>query len=304
MPPSVSLDGWWQFLTGVPGPATGAALAAALDVSLRDKPALMITAPPLTAPPTPWPKSRAQSRAGPIDRPSGLGHITLTLTPDQLATGLPLGAHRRTPPPTCGTHCAGIPPTPSISEPASCRVRATVCHQSLIALPCCTRWVRLCILAAPYHATPHRPSHPTWDDCDPTDLTNLVPICHFHHCTVHRGKLAITRPPSAAGTATPHQPGTIHMARDRAGEGRPDRPEKLTRSPSDGVRQRPRPCAPRHRGMPSSRHTDAHSTARARCARLARCGLRAEPLPQVVLQNRRERIREKPKDDDDLTHDG
>ena len=40
----------------VPDPATGAALAAALDV-YADKPAPMITAPPVTAPPTPWPKS-------------------------------------------------------------------------------------------------------------------------------------------------------------------------------------------------------------------------------------------------------
>ena len=41
-----------------------------------------------------------------------------------------------------------------------------------------------------------------WDDHGPTDLTNLVLVCHFHHRQVHHGKLAITRTPTGRYTTT------------------------------------------------------------------------------------------------------
>ena len=82
-----------------------------------------------------------------------------------------------------------------------------------------------------------------WDDRGPTDLTNLVLICHFHHRTVHHGKLAITRTPPAA---TPPPPPTGHhhplAARDRAERPDPTDP-KPHEAPSDGVRPPPQEAA-------------------------------------------------------------
>ena len=72
---------------------------------------------------------------------------------------------------------------------------------------------------------------------------------------------------------------------------------KPHKAPSDGgAHQTHRPCAP-----PSPRHARSRHTAPTQphaqvCARLAPNPACAEPFPQVVLQNRRQRLRVRPKD--------
>ena len=208
---SASLDGWWH-LTGFLDPATGAALAAALDVYAdKTSPDDHRTAGNRTADAL---AEIAHKALAPIDRPSGLGHITLTLTPDQLATGLGvrwpsglLASRTDVHTTACSakvTYVVGIPTDPIHWQPLAvgfAQRYATKAQRAALAVrdgsgcvyPGCTVPAHRCIA---HHIRP-------WDDRGPTDLTNLVLICHFHHRTVHHGKLAITRTPTGRYTATP-----------------------------------------------------------------------------------------------------
>ena len=134
---SSSLDGWWH-LTGFLDPATGAALAAALDVYATttgpddDRTAGNRTADALA--------EIAHRALDTVDRPSGLGHVTLTLTPDQLATGLRRAlahraagiAHRRAHHHLLrqGHLRRGDPHRPDPLGAVGRRIRATLRHQS------------------------------------------------------------------------------------------------------------------------------------------------------------------------------
>ncbi|MBK9434840.1 MAG: DUF222 domain-containing protein [Micrococcales bacterium] len=207
---SASLDGWWH-LTGFLDPATGAALAAALDVYAdKTSPDDHRTAGNRTADAL---AEIAHRALAPIDRPSGLGHITLTLTPDQLTTGLGvrwpsglLASRTDVHTTACSakvTYVVGIPTDPIHWQPLAvgfAQRYATKAQRAALAVrdgsgcvyPGCTVPAHRCIA---HHIRP-------WDDRGPTDLTNLVLVCHFHHRTVHHGKLAITRTPTGRYTTT------------------------------------------------------------------------------------------------------
>ncbi|MEI2622124.1 MAG: DUF222 domain-containing protein, partial [Candidatus Nanopelagicales bacterium] len=184
---SASLDGWWH-LTGFLDPATGAALAAALDVYAdKTSPDDHRTAGNRTADAL---AEIAHRALAPIDRPSGLGHITLTLTPDQLTTGLGvrwpsglLASRTDVHTTTCSaklTYVVGIPTDPIHWQPLAvgfAQRYATKAQRAALAVrdgsgcvyPGCTVPAHRCIA---HHIRP-------WDDRGPTDLTNLVLVCHF-----------------------------------------------------------------------------------------------------------------------------
>ncbi|WP_246187095.1 HNH endonuclease signature motif containing protein [Microlunatus speluncae] len=42
----------------------------------------------------------------------------------------------------------------------------------------------------------------SWADGGPTDLTNLILLCRFHHTCVHEGRIMITRNPAAPHRST------------------------------------------------------------------------------------------------------
>ncbi|MEZ5157204.1 MAG: DUF222 domain-containing protein [Candidatus Nanopelagicales bacterium] len=198
---STGLDGWWH-LTGFLDPATGAALAAALDIYAEptgphdDRSAGTRNADALA--------EIATRALDTVDRPTGIGHITLTLTPDQLATGLgvrwPCGllASRtdvRTA--SCSAHLTYLVGTPVDDihwKPLAVGFAeryATRAQRAALAVrdgngcvhPGCTVPAHRCIA--------HHIQH--WDHGGPTNLNNLVLICVYHHRRIHHGRLKIAR---------------------------------------------------------------------------------------------------------------
>ena len=136
------------------------------------------------------------------------------MTPDQLTTGLGvrwpsglLASRTDVHTTACSakvTYVVGIPTDPIHWQPLAvgfAQRYATKAQRAALAVrdgsgcvyPGCTVPAHRCIA---HHIRP-------WDDRGPTDLTNLVLVCHFHHRTVHHGKLAITRTPTGRYTATP-----------------------------------------------------------------------------------------------------
>ena len=166
----------------------------------------MITAPPVTAPPTPWPKSPTGPWPRSTGRPAGSHHADPD--PDQLTTGLGvrwpsglLASRTDVHTTACSakvTYVVGIPTDPIHWQPQPSGSRngtppkpnappLAVRDGSGCVYPGCTVPAHRCIA---HHIRP-------WDDRGPTDLTNLVPGLPFspphspprqtrHHLNPHR----------------------------------------------------------------------------------------------------------------------
>ncbi|MGV1038019.1 MAG: DUF222 domain-containing protein, partial [Candidatus Nanopelagicales bacterium] len=207
---SPGLHGWWH-LTGFLDPAGGAALAAVLDIyATPTGPDDSRSAGNRTADALAEIATRALDT---IDRPSGLGHITLTLTPEQLDTGLGvawptgmLASYTDIRTASCSakvTYVVGIPVDGVHWQPLAVGFAeryATKAQRAALAVrdgagcihPGCTVPAHRCIA--------HHIQH--WDQGGPTDLSNLVLICVFHHRRVHLGRLSITQTPEGRYTTT------------------------------------------------------------------------------------------------------
>ncbi len=198
---SPGFENTW-ILNGILDAATGAALAAAFDV--------------YAAPTGPDDKrSPGQRRADALkeiaerstdqtDRPTGTGHVTITVTPDQLATGIgakwpsglvmsrtDLAVH------SCSakvTLVVGLTTDQIHWQPLAVGYAeryATAAQRAALAVrdgkgcihPGCTVPAHRCIA---HHIR-------SWADGGPTDLSNLVLICRYHHRRVHLGRLWIVR---------------------------------------------------------------------------------------------------------------
>jgi hypothetical protein len=195
---SKSLGGWWH-LDGLLDPATGEKLSAAFDVFAQPvSPDDSRTGPQRHADALAEVADRALTET---DRASGSGHVTITLTPEQLSSGLgvtwPSGllasrrdvallsctaqvtyvvAHR--------THVGWAPLAVGFAyRYASKAQRAALAVRDGAGCvhPGCTVSASRCIA--------HHVQH--WRDGGPTDVPNLVLTCRYHHREVHHGRLAL-----------------------------------------------------------------------------------------------------------------
>lgn len=197
---SQSLGGWWH-LTGLLDPVTGEKLNTALQslegcVGPDDQRSPGARRADALA-------ELAERAMDTTDRPTGYGHLTLVLTPEQARTGLdvrwPSGAlasRTDVAVQTCSaevTYVVGIP-TDDVhwqpldvgfahryATPAQRRALA-VRDGSGCAHPGCTVPGWRCVA---HHIRP-------WNEGGPSDLSNLVLLCRFHHRETHRGRLRIT----------------------------------------------------------------------------------------------------------------
>ncbi len=207
---SPGLEGWWH-LSGFLDPATGAALAAALEIyAAPTGPDDARSAGNRTADALAEIATRALDT---VDRPTGLGHITLTMTPEQLTSGMGvawptgmLASHTDIRTASCSakvTYVVGIPVDGVHWKPLAVGFAeryATKAQRAALAVrdgsgcvhPGCTVPAHRCIA--------HHIRH--WDAGGPTDLSNLVLICVFHHRRVHHGRLSIVRTPDGRCTTT------------------------------------------------------------------------------------------------------
>lgn len=197
---SQSLDGWWH-MNGLLDPATGEIVQTALDryaqpVSPDDRRSS--------------PKRRADALAeiadralDPADRPTGFGQVTVTVTAEELQTGLgvnwPSGLlMSRTDfrVLSCGasvTYVVGLPTDDPVRwQPLAvgfAQRYATKAQRAALAVrdgsgcahPGCTVPGWRCVA---HHIR-------RWDQGGRTDLANLVLLCKFHHRRVHLGRLRI-----------------------------------------------------------------------------------------------------------------
>ena len=198
---SQSMDGWWH-MTGLLDPATGHSVQAALDTYSQ----------PVSADDRRSPAMRRADALAEIadrsldttDRPTGFGHVTLTLTPDQLRTGLaatwPTGLlASRTDTHTaacsaCVTYVVGLPTDHPVRwQPLNVGFAlryATKAQRAALAVrdgngcahPGCTVPAWRCVA---HHIRP-------WDQGGRTDLRNMVLLCRYHHRRVHLARLRIT----------------------------------------------------------------------------------------------------------------
>lgn len=197
---SQSLDGWWH-LTGLLDPATGQTVATALDAYSQ----------PVAADDRRSPAMRRADALAEIadratdttDRPTGFGHLTLTLTPQQLRTGLGatwpsglLASRTDTHTLTCTaavTYIVGVPTDDPLRwQPlnAGFALRyATKAQRAALAVrdgngcahPGCTVPAWRCVA---HHIR-------AWARGGPTDLANLVLLCRYHHRRVHLARLQV-----------------------------------------------------------------------------------------------------------------
>ncbi len=198
---SDSTDGWWH-LDGLLDPATGAALAAALDVFAES------AGPDDT-------RSPAQRRCDALgeiceracdemDRPTGIGHVTLTATPEQiesgqgvpwpnglLAAGTDVALH------SCGAAVglvAGIRVDDVHWEPLAvgfAQRYATKAQRVALAARDGNGCVHPGCTVPGWRCIAHHRRH--WADGGPTDVDNMVLICRYHHRRVHRGRLQLVQ---------------------------------------------------------------------------------------------------------------
>lgn len=193
-----STDGWWH-LNGLLDPATGELLQAAFDVTAArtseddDRSPAMRRVDGLA--------EIAKRAVTGIDRPTGHGHVTLTMTQDQFDSGLgvswpsgslltrnEVGQH------TCESEVALLITGDGAQswEPLQLGMTARYASRAQrVALqardgdtcvhPGCSTRASRCIA--------HHIVH--WNEGGPTDLENLVLICEFHHRKVHHGRLEI-----------------------------------------------------------------------------------------------------------------
>jgi hypothetical protein len=211
---SDSTDGWWH-LDGLLDPATGAALAAALDVFAE------AAGPGDT-------RSPAQRRCDAlgeisdracdeVDRPTGVGHVTLTMTPEQVDHGQcvawPNGLlASRTDVAVHGCSAAvslvqGIRVDDVHWEPLAVgfaqrfasraqRVALAARDGAGCVHPGCTVQAWRCVA--------HHRRH--WSDGGATDVDNMVLICRYHHRRIHHGRLDLARRENGTWTTAPPRP--------------------------------------------------------------------------------------------------
>ena len=211
---SPGLDNTW-ILNGLLDAATGEALAAAFDVYAAP------TGPDDT-------RSPGQRRADALaeiagraadttDRPTGTGHVTITVTPDQLNTGLgvrwPSGllmSRVEVAEHTCTAQVSlvvGLTADQVHWQPLAvgfAQRYATKAQRAALAVrdgngcihPGCIVPAHRCIA---HHIRP-------WAAGGPTDLPNLVLVCRYHHRRIHHGRLHITQTPTGAYTTTDRPP--------------------------------------------------------------------------------------------------
>ncbi len=216
---SPGLDNTW-ILNGLLDAATGRALAAAFDLYAAP------TGPDDTRTPG---QRRADALAeiatrstDDTDRPTGLGHVTITVTPDQLSSRLgvrwPSGllmSRAEVAEHTCTanlTLVVGLTADQVRWQPLAvgfAKRYATKAQRAALAVrdgngcihPGCTVPAHRCIA---HHIRP-------WNQGGPTDLPNLVLVCRSHHRR-STGRLHIIQTPTGAYTTT-----------DRPPTGHPDR---------------------------------------------------------------------------------
>ncbi len=211
---SPGLDNTW-ILNGLLDAATGQALAAAFDLYAAP------TGPDDTRTPG---QRRADALAeiatrstDDTDRPTGLGHVTITVTPDQLSSRLgvrwPSGllmSRAEVAEHTCTanlTLVVGLTADQVHWQPLAVGFAeryATKAQRAALAVrdgngcihPGCTVPAHRCIA---HHIRP-------WNQGGPTDLPNLVLVCRYHHRRVHHGRLHIIQTPTGAYTTTDRPP--------------------------------------------------------------------------------------------------
>ncbi len=196
---SKSLDGWWH-LDGLLDPATGEKLAAAFDVFAQRAADDDIRTPANRR--CDALSEIAERATDDVDRPTGIGHVTLTMTPEQLesASGVSwpsglLASRTDVGLQSCSaqvSYVVGFRTDDVHWEPLAVGFAlryATKAQRAALAVrdgagcihPGCTVPAHRCIA--------HHIRH--WSDGGPTDLPNLVLICHYHHRRVHLGRLMI-----------------------------------------------------------------------------------------------------------------
>ena len=207
---SQSMDGWWH-MTGLLDPATGESVQAALDrygqaVSADDA------------------RSPAMRRADALaeiadrsrdttDRPTGFGNVTLTVTAEELRTGLgvtwPCGLLASRTDAHTMSCCASVTYVVGLRTDSPVRWQpldvgfahryATRAQRAALAVrdgngcahPGCTVPSWRCVA---HHIRP-------WDQGGRTDLGNMVLLCRYHHRRVHLGRLRIVWVQGHATTA-------------------------------------------------------------------------------------------------------
>lgn len=197
---SQSLDGWWH-MNGLLDPATGEIVKTALDrysqpVDQTDR----RSAPMRNADALAEIAQRAMDNS---DRPTGYGHLTVVVAAEQLETGLgvtwPSGLLMSRPDfhtLSCSaavTYVVGLPTDDPVRwQPLAVGLAqryATKAQRAALAVrdgsgcahPGCTVPAWRCVA---HHILP-------WDQGGPTDVSNMVLLCRFHHRQVHRGRLRI-----------------------------------------------------------------------------------------------------------------
>ena len=210
---SDSIDGWWH-LDGLLDPATGAALKAALDVFAE------ATGPDDT-------RSPAQRRCDALgeiadrscdqsDRPTGVGHVTVTVTPEQIVTGQGVEWPNGLLASSTDVAVHGCSAAVSLVE----GIRVDDVHWQPLAVGFAQRFASTaqrvalavrdgagcvhtgCTVPAWRCVAHHRRS---WADGGPTDVDNMVLICRYHHRRVHHGRLDLTQRDNGTWTTVaPH----------------------------------------------------------------------------------------------------
>jgi hypothetical protein len=211
---SDSTDGWWH-LDGLLDPATGAALKAALEVFAE------AAGPDDT-------RSPAQRRCDAlgeiseracdeVDRPTGIGHVTLTVTPDQLESGQAvawpsglLASKTDVAMHSCGAAVSlvtGIRVDDVHWEPLAVGFAhryATKAQRVALAARDGNGCVHPGCTVPGWRCIAHHRRH--WADGGPTGVENMVLMCRYHHRRVHRGRLTLVQSEEGAWTTATHPP--------------------------------------------------------------------------------------------------
>jgi len=211
---SDSTDGWWH-LDGLLDPATGAALKAALDVFAE------ATGPDDT-------RSVAQRRCDAlaeiaerscdqVDRPTGVGHVRLTATPEQIAAGQQVAWPNGLLAPRTDVGVQSCSAAVTLVE----GIRVDDVHWEPLAVGFAERYASAAQRAAlavrdgdgcvhPGCSVPgwrciaHHRRH--WADGGRTDVDNMVLVCRYHHRRLHHGRLGLTQTDTGTWTTAPPNP--------------------------------------------------------------------------------------------------
>ena len=193
---SKGLDGWWH-LTGLLDPATGEKVKAALDVyadKTSDDDGRLPAARRADAL-----AEIAERAVAEIDRPTGHGTLTLTMSQEQFDTGIgaswtggALLSRDEVAEHSCETDVAvvirdGWQPlrlgfTARFATRAQ-RIALQARDGDTCIHPGCSTQASRCIA--------HHIVH--WNHGGPTDIDNMALVCRFHHERIHHGRLTITQ---------------------------------------------------------------------------------------------------------------